>query len=36
VADLRRIVLTHTHPDHCGLAAELARVSGAEVLTHAT
>ena len=36
VADLRRIVLTHAHPDHCGLAAELARVSGAEVLTHAT
>jgi glyoxylase-like metal-dependent hydrolase (beta-lactamase superfamily II) len=35
VADLRRIVLTHAHPDHCGLAAELARVSGAEVLTHA-
>ncbi len=35
VADLRRIVLSHAHPDHCGLAAELARVSGAEVLTHA-
>jgi len=35
VADLRRIVLTHAHADHCGLAAELARASGAEVLTHA-
>jgi len=35
VADLRRILLTHAHPDHCGLAAELARASGAEVLTHA-
>lgn len=35
VADLRRILLTHAHPDHCGLAAELVRASGAEVLTHA-
>lgn len=35
VSDLQRIVLTHAHVDHCGLAAELARVSGAEVLTHA-
>jgi len=35
VADLRRIVLTHAHSDHCGLAAELVRTSGAEVLTHA-
>nr|HID14052.1 MBL fold metallo-hydrolase [Anaerolineae bacterium] len=34
VADLQRIVLTHAHPDHCGLAAELARASGAEVMTH--
>jgi len=34
--DLRRILLTHTHADHCGLAAELARISGAEVWTHAT
>ena len=35
VADVQRIVLTHAHADHCGLAAELARISGAEVLTHA-
>ena len=35
VADLQRIILTHAHADHCGMAAELARVSGAEVLTHA-
>lgn len=35
VADLRRIVLTHAHPDHYGLAAELRRASGAEVMTHA-
>jgi glyoxylase-like metal-dependent hydrolase (beta-lactamase superfamily II) len=34
-ADVRRVVLTHAHADHCGLAAELARASGAEVLTHA-
>jgi glyoxylase-like metal-dependent hydrolase (beta-lactamase superfamily II) len=34
-ADLERIVLTHAHSDHCGLAAELAEASGAEVVTHA-
>ena len=33
-ADLDRIVLTHAHSDHCGLAAELAHASGAEVVTH--
>jgi len=35
VADLERIILTHAHADHCGLAAELVRAAGAEVLTHA-
>ena len=35
LSDLQRIILTHAHADHCGLAAELARASGAEVLTHA-
>jgi glyoxylase-like metal-dependent hydrolase (beta-lactamase superfamily II) len=35
VADLRRILLTHDHADHCGLAAELTRGSGAEVWAHA-
>jgi len=35
IADLQRLILTHTHADHCGLAAELKRASGAEVLTHA-
>ncbi len=33
-ADLGRIILTHIHSDHCGLAAELVEASGAEVLTH--
>jgi glyoxylase-like metal-dependent hydrolase (beta-lactamase superfamily II) len=36
VADLRRIIITHTHADHYGLAAELAQASGAEVVAHAT
>ncbi|WP_026909957.1 MBL fold metallo-hydrolase [Patulibacter minatonensis] len=31
-ADLGRIVLTHHHPDHAGLAGPLAEVSGAEVV----
>ena len=34
--DLQRLLLTHAHADHCGLAAELARISGAEVWTHAS
>jgi glyoxylase-like metal-dependent hydrolase (beta-lactamase superfamily II) len=33
-ADIGRIVLTHSHSDHCGLAAEIQAASGAEVLTH--
>lgn len=32
--DLRRIVLTHWHPDHAGSAAELAARHGAEVVAH--
>ena len=31
VEDLRKIVITHAHVDHAGLAAELAERSGAEV-----
>jgi len=33
-ADLRRIILTHTHEDHCGLAGTLQRASGAPVHVH--
>jgi glyoxylase-like metal-dependent hydrolase (beta-lactamase superfamily II) len=33
-ADLRRIILTHTHEDHCGLAGRLQRESGARVYVH--
>jgi glyoxylase-like metal-dependent hydrolase (beta-lactamase superfamily II) len=34
VPDLRRVILTHHHVDHIGLAAEIAARSGAEVFTH--
>jgi glyoxylase-like metal-dependent hydrolase (beta-lactamase superfamily II) len=33
-ADLGRIVITHAHADHFGLAADLVTVSQAQVLTH--
>ncbi len=33
-SDLRRILITHAHADHYGLAAELVRESGAAVWTH--
>lgn len=32
--DIKRIVLTHTHEDHCGLAGMLQRESGARVYVH--
>ncbi|HZY41932.1 MAG TPA: MBL fold metallo-hydrolase [Anaerolineae bacterium] len=34
VRDVRRIIITHAHADHYGLAAELVRECGAEVWTH--
>ncbi len=33
-SDIRRILITHAHADHYGLAAELVKQSGAQVLTH--
>ena len=33
-ADLARIIVTHAHVDHFGLAADLAAASGAQVLAH--
>jgi glyoxylase-like metal-dependent hydrolase (beta-lactamase superfamily II) len=33
-SDLGRIIVTHAHSDHCGMAAELAQASGADVLAH--
>ena len=32
--DVQRIIITHAHADHYGLAAEIKRASGAEVWTH--
>jgi hydroxyacylglutathione hydrolase len=32
--DLRTIIITHSHPDHTGNAAEVARLSGAPVMIH--
>ena len=34
IADIRRIVLTHTHEDHCGLAGLIQRESGATIHVH--
>ncbi len=33
-ADLKRVLLTHTHEDHCGLAKTLREQSGAEIFVH--
>ncbi|WP_238492454.1 MBL fold metallo-hydrolase [Desulfotruncus alcoholivorax] len=34
VKDIKRVVITHAHPDHSGLASDIARKSGATVLIH--
>ena len=34
LTDIERIILTHAHPDHIGLAAALQDASGAEVVCH--
>jgi len=34
VHDVRRVVVTHAHADHYGLAANIAAESGAQVLSH--
>ncbi|WP_327360639.1 MBL fold metallo-hydrolase [Streptomyces sp. NBC_01296] len=34
-SDIRRVVLTHAHPDHVQGAAELRRHTGAQILIHA-
>ncbi len=34
LADIKRIILTHTHEDHCGLAGFLQQASGARVYVH--
>ena len=33
-AELERIIVTHSHPDHMGLAARLKEASGAELVSH--
>ena len=32
--EIRRLVISHVHPDHFGLAAEVRELSGAEILMH--
>ncbi len=32
--EIKRIVISHTHMDHCGLAAKIQRASGAPVFVH--
>lgn len=34
VKDIKRLIITHAHPDHCGLAGRLVEESGARVYTH--
>ncbi len=34
IKDIQRVILTHTHEDHCGLAASIQQESGARVYVH--
>lgn len=34
IKDIKRVILTHTHEDHCGLAASIQKNSGARVYVH--
>lgn len=34
LADIQRVILTHTHEDHCGLASTVQQESGARVHVH--
>ncbi|MBI3734804.1 MAG: MBL fold metallo-hydrolase [Chloroflexi bacterium] len=34
LGDIRRIIITHTHPDHFGLVRQLVERSGASIWTH--
>ena len=34
--NIERIIITHHHPDHCGLVDLLGRASGAKILVHST
>lgn len=34
IEDIKRIVITHAHPDHCGLMAQIAGAASADVFIH--
>ena len=34
LSDIKRLVITHTHPDHFGLVGQIVAQSGAEIWTH--
>ena len=34
ISDIRRVILTHAHEDHCGLAKTIRDESGAEIFIH--
>lgn len=34
LSQVRRVFITHSHPDHCGLAGWVSEISGAEIYVH--